>query len=74
MDVYGCVWVHWYTITIKVGNMGTGGTWACMIWARVNGNFPGTSCPHVFGEEKKRKTSNKHTPHMSRSAQIIIIT
>ena len=61
MDVYGCVWVHWYTITIKVGNMGTGGTWACMIWAPGwPGIFPEHHVRMYLGEKKEKRATSTH--------------
>ena len=68
MGVYGCVWVYWCTITIKQGEMNTGGGVDMHdLGSRVAGKFPGASCAHAFCQ-KIVKTKRNHTEHESGAA------
>ena len=73
MDANGCVCVLWCTIIVTIGKLDPWGAWACMIWVP---GWPGKFLKHHVRMylSEKIKTNNKHTPHVSRSTQIIIST
>ena len=67
VGVYGCIWCVWvyrYAITIKLDNMGTGGTWACMIWAPGwPGIFPEHHVRMYLGKNNKNE-QQAHTAYV----------
>ena len=59
MGIYGCVWVQWYTITSKIGEMNTWGAWAYMIWGPGwPGNFPEHHVQTHSAQKNEKRAKN----------------